>query len=123
MNSRVHDLGLIVAAAWLRSFGIGLLGVVLGVFLYREGFSSVAIGLVIATGLAGSAAATSLVTFRADRMGRRRTLCGLSVLTAIGAVPLILHSSLAVLVPIAFLAMLNGMGTDRSAAFALEQAV
>jgi len=114
---------LICAAACLRSFGIGLLGVVLGVFLYREGFSSTAIGLVIAAGLAGAAAATALVTFRADRLGRRATLVVLSLLTAAGIIPLIAHSGLALLLPMAFLGMLNGMGTDRSASFALAQAM
>jgi len=116
-------MALICAAACLRSFGIGLLGVVLGVFLYREGLSSTSIGLVIAAGLAGAAAATALVTFRADRIGRRASLVALSLLSAVGAIPLIAHSRLALLLPLAFVGMLNGMGTDRSASFALEQAV
>jgi MFS family permease len=123
MSSSFRNMALICAAAGLRSFGIGLLGVVLGVFLYREGFSSTAIGLVIAAGLAGAAAATALVTFRADRLGRRASLVGLALLTAIGAIPLIAHSGLALLLPVAFVGMLNGMGTDRSASYALEQAV
>ncbi len=123
MSPSVRNIALICAAACLRSFGIGLLGVVLGVFLYREGFSSTAIGAVIAAGLAGSAAGTALVTLRADRMGRRITLFALSLLTAVGVIPLIARSNLALLAPMAFLGMLNGMGTDRSAAFALEQAV
>lgn len=114
---------LICAAASLRSFCIGLLGVVLGVFLYREGFSSTAIGVVIAAGLAGAAAATAVVTLQADRLGRRKSLVVLSLLTAAGAIPLIAHSGFALLAPMAFLGMLNGMGTDRSASFALEQAV
>jgi MFS family permease len=118
-----RNLVLIFAAAWLRSFGVGLLGVVLGVFLYREGFSSSSIGLVIAVGLAGAVIATLLVTLRADRLGRRPVLCLLAALTALGVVPLIVHARLAVLLPLSFLGMLNGMGTDRSAAFALEQAV
>jgi MFS family permease len=121
--SSTRNMALICAAAWLRSFGIGLLGVVLGVFLYREGFSSTAIGVVIAAGLAGAAAATALVTLHADRLGRRRTLLVLSLLTAAGATPLIVHSRFALMAAMAFLGMLNGMGTDRSAAFALEQAV
>ncbi len=116
-------MGLICLAAWLRSFGIGLMGVVLGVFLYRRGFGSVAIGLVIAAGLAGSAAATVLATIKADRLGRRKTLFVLALLTALGALPLVFHSGLFLLAALAFLSMLNGMGTDRSAAFALEQAV
>ncbi|HEY6307634.1 MAG TPA: MFS transporter [Candidatus Angelobacter sp.] len=123
MTASSRNLVLICAAAWLRSFGTGLLGVVLGVFLYREGFSAVSIGLVIAAGLAGAAVGTVFVTLRADRLGRRSTLCLLATLSALGGLPLAFHAGLAVLLPISFLAMLNGMGTDRSAAFALEQAV
>jgi MFS family permease len=121
-RASLRNLSLIYIAAWLRSFGIGLLGVVLGVFLFREGYSSTAIGIVIAAGLAGSAAGTVFVTFRADRLGRRRTLCVLALLSAVGAVPLIFHFSLPAMLALAFLSMLNGMGTDRSPAFALEQA-
>jgi hypothetical protein len=51
------DLGLINAAGFLRSFGVGLMGVVLGIYLFRSGLSSTAIGLIIAIGLAGSASA------------------------------------------------------------------
>jgi len=123
MSFLARDVTLIYAAAWLRSFGIGFLGVVLGVFLYRQGFNSTAIGLVVAAGLAGAAAATAIVTLKADRIGRRKTLFVLSLLTAAGVFPLILGSAIAVLAPVAFFGMLNGMGTDRSAAFALEQAI
>jgi MFS family permease len=118
----VRDLVIIYIAAWMRSFGIGLLGVVLGVFLYREGYSSTAIGLVIAAGLAGAATGTVFITFKADHLGRRRTLFSLSLLTAVGSLPLIFHFGLSVMIVIAFVGMLNGMGTDRSPAFALEQA-
>ncbi|MGZ7093512.1 MAG: MFS transporter, partial [Candidatus Angelobacter sp.] len=118
----VRNIAIIYVAAWMRSFGIGLLGVVLGVFLYREGFSSTAIGLVIAAGLAGAATGTVFITFKADHLGRRRTLFSLSLLTAVGSLPLIFHFGLPAMIVIAFLGMLNGMGTDRSPAFALEQA-
>ena len=117
------DLGFIYGAAWLRSFGIGMLGVVLGVFLSRRGLSPAAIGAVLAAGLAGSAAGTIFVTFKGDHVGRRRTLVVLSLLAALGAVPLIWNLSLGLLVLIGFISMLNGMGTDRSPAYALEQAV
>src|SRR5215471_15298879 len=123
MSYSSRDMILIWMAAALRSFGIGLMGVVLGVFLYRVGFSSAAIGVVIAAGLAGAAAATAAVTLRADPLGRRNTLFLLALLTAAGAVPLLFHSPLAVVAPVAFVGMLNGMGTDRSPSFALEQAI
>jgi MFS family permease len=121
-RASIRNLSIIYFAAWLRSFGIGLLGVVLGVYLFREGHTSTAIGLVIAAGIAGSALGTVFITFWADRLGRRRTLFLLALLTAMGAVPLIFHFSLPALLAFAFVGMLNGMGTDRSPAFALEQA-
>lgn len=123
MKASSRNLGLIYLAAWQRSFGIGLLGVVLGVFLYREGLSSASIGLVIAAGLAGAATATTFIAFQADRLGRRKTLVVLSILTALGSLPLIFHWGMPALVAVAFVGMLNGMGTDRTASYALEQAV
>jgi predicted MFS family arabinose efflux permease len=97
--------------------------VVLGVFLSRRGFSPIAIGLILAVGLAGAASATMLVTFSGDRLGRRRTLFVLSLLAALGAAGLIWSFPLPVLIAVSYVSMLNGMGTDRSAAYALEQAV
>jgi MFS family permease len=117
------DLLLINAAAFLRSLGIGLTGVVLGLYLARSGFSTVEIGLIIGAGLAGAGASTILVTLRADHLGRRPTLVALSLLTAAGGVGLALAPNLPVLLLVAFFGMLNGMGTDRSASFALEQAM
>lgn len=122
-RSSLRNLLLIYAASWGRSFNIGLLGVVLGVYLSREGFSATTIGLVIAAGLAGMALGTLFVTFRADALGRRRTLIALSFLNALGAMPLIFHFGLAPLLTLAFLGMMNGMGSDRSPSFALEQAM
>ncbi|HEY6351666.1 MAG TPA: MFS transporter [Candidatus Angelobacter sp.] len=123
MKSSSRNLIVIYLAAWQRSFSIGLLGVVLGVFLYRQGLSAAKIGLVIAAGLAGAATATIFIAFRADHLGRRKTLVVLSLLTAIGSLPLIFHWGMPALAALAFLGMLNGMGTDRSASYALEQAV
>jgi len=117
------DLALINAAGFLRSFSTGLMGVVLGIYLFRSGLSSTAIGVIIAVGLAGSACATVLMTAAADRVGRKRLLVLLSALGAFGGVALALSRSLPVLATMAFIGMLNGTGTDRSAAFALDQAI
>src|SRR5215472_13604163 len=118
-----RNLLIIYAAAWLRSFNIGLMGVVLGVYLSREGFSAIAIGLVIAAGLAGSAAGTVFITFKADHLGRRRTLVMLAVLSSVGGLPLVFHLGLPGVLVLAFVGMINGMGSDRSPSFALEQAM
>jgi predicted MFS family arabinose efflux permease len=118
-----RDLTLINAAGLLRSFGVGLMGVVLGIYLFRSGLSSTAIGLIIAMGLAGSASATVLMTIAADRMGRKWFLVIFSLLSAVGGIALVLSPSLSVLAGMAFIGMLNGTGTDRSASFALDQAI
>src|SRR5205809_8039734 len=90
------DLLLINGAAFLRSLTIGLTGVVAGVYLSRVGFSPLKIGIVIGFG-AGAAASSVVVTLRADRLGRRRTLMILSFLTATGGLALALQPSLPIL--------------------------
>lgn len=121
--SNNRDRFLIYGAALLRSLGIGLLGVLLGIVLFRAGASSLRIGLVIATGIAGGAAATTVISFYGDMLGRRRALTVLSLLAALGGIGLALMPGFSILLAIAFAGMLNGTGTDRGAVFALEQAV
>jgi MFS family permease len=118
-----RDRFLIYGAALLRSLGVGLLGVLLGIVLFRAGASSLRIGLVIATGIAGGAAATTVVSFYGDMLGRRGTAMVLSLLAALGGIGLALTPRFSVMLAIAFVGMLNGTGTDRGAVFALEQAV
>jgi MFS family permease len=118
-----RDLALINAAGFLRSFGVGLMGVVLGIYLFRAGLTSLAIGLVIAVGLAGAALATALVSLLADRVGRRSFLLILSLLSGVAGLALAVSPSLPILAILAFIGMLNGTGTDRSAASALDQAI
>ena len=118
-----RDLALINVAGFLRSFGVGLMGVVLGIYLFRTGLTSTAIGLIIAAGLAGSASATVVMTIAADQNGRKWFLVILSLLSAVGGIALALTPSLPILATLAFIGMLNGTGTDRSAAFALDQAI
>lgn len=113
----------IYAVAFLRSASVGFVGVVLAIYLSENGLSVAATGLVIGVGLAGAAVATLIVSVGADRFGRRRTLMALGTLTAIGYAALALSTRIAVLAPLAFVGMLNGMGRDRGAAVALEQAI
>ncbi len=118
-----RDLLLLLSAAFLRSMGIGLTGVLLALYLAQAGLSAGAIGVVVAVGLGGSAAATLLVTLAADRLGRRTTLLGLALLAAAGGVVLAVATHLGVFLLAAFFGMLNGMGRDRGGAVALEQAM
>ena len=121
-HHQAWNLTFICGAAFLRSMSVGTLGVVLAIYLSRQGLSATWIGAVIAAGLAGSAAATAFISYRVDVLGRRRSLVLLAVLSAFGGIVLIFFPSAIALLALAFVTMLNGMGTDRSAAFAIEQA-
>jgi len=125
MSYARRDLAVIRTAAFLRSFGVGLLGVILGIYLFRTGRSSLTVGFVVGAGLAGSAAATAVMSFAADRLGRKRSLVVLSSLTAIGGLALAYSPAmpLFLFLALAFVGMLNGTGTDRSPSYAIEQAV
>jgi len=120
-----RDAALIAAAAFVRSTTIGVTGVTLAIHLAALGLTAAAVGVLIGAGLAGAATATLAQSVCADRIGRRRTLIALATLTALGfvAIALTRTSSLMTLAPIAFFGMLNGMGRDRGAAAALDQAI
>jgi MFS family permease len=120
---RNRAAALVYAAGFVRSAAVSLVGVTLAIHLAEVGFSTTQIGLLIGAGLAGSSLATVIVSLRGDRWGRRRMLVALAVLSATGYVALAAFSSAAILLPLAFVGMLNGMGRDRGAASALDQAI
>ena len=123
-NVRIErDALLIYAAGFVRSATVSLVGVTLAIHLAEVGFSTTQIGLLIGVGLAGSSLATLIVSLHCDAWGRRRVLIGLALLSAIGYLALAAGTSVAALVPLAFIGMLNGMGRDRGAASALDQAI
>jgi MFS family permease len=122
MASR-RDLFLIHSAAAIRAFGIGLLGVLLGVYLSRVGLDATRIGFLLATGLAGATVATGFIAVAGHRFPARRTLCILALLSSVGGLGLAFLPPLPALAALVFVGMVNGMGTDRSASFALEQAL
>ena len=123
MRAVERDAALIYAAGFFRSSTVGFAGVVLAIYLSQIGLTATAIGFVIGSGLAGAAVATVLVGVGGDVIGRRRTLIALGVLSAVGYVSLAASARMITLMPLAFVGMLNGMGRDRGAASALEQAI
>jgi MFS family permease len=123
-ESRVNrDIFLIDAAGFSRSFGVGFIGVLLGIYLSRLGYSSFLIGSIIGTGLAGTAFATVTVSLIGDRVGRRKSLFVLALMSMFAGLGLAYRPAWPLLASMAFIGMLNGTGTDRSALFALEQAM
>jgi len=120
---RSRDAALIYGAGLVRSTTVGLVGVVLAIYLSQIGLSAAAIGVIIGAGLSGAAVATGTAGLLADSFGRQRSLIAIALLSALGYVAFALSNHLTVLVAVAFVGMLNGMGRDRGAASALEQAI
>jgi MFS family permease len=118
-----RDALLICIAAFVRSAAVSLVGVTLAIHLSEVGLSITQIGLLIGLGLVGSSLATIIVSLHGDAWGRRRVLIALTMSSATGYLALGIFTDASILVPLAFVGMLNGMGRDRGAASALEQAV
>ena len=118
-----RDRSLLYAAAFARSTGVGMSGVLVGLYAAELGLSAPGVGAVISAGLLGVALGTLAVTLYAERLGRTRCLGALAVLAAIGTAGFALAPSAWMLAPAAALGMVNGMGRDRGAAFSLEQAL
>jgi MFS family permease len=117
----VHRL--LYAAAGLRSFTTGLVGVLLGLYLAELGLGAATLGFVVGAGLAGNAAGTAVVALFAERWGRRTTLLVASVLGTAGLAATALVSGAGPLALAGFLGMVNGMGRDRGAAQTVEQSL
>jgi MFS family permease len=109
-------------AVLARSLATGMIGVLLGVHLAALELSGAAVGAIIGAGLSGATVATTVATFWADRIGHRRLLVAVTLLTVLGACLLALSRSPWALGVAAFVGMVNGMGRDRGAALVVEQA-
>jgi len=119
----MSDRRVLYVTAFVRALATGMIGVLLGFYLSALHLDAPSIGLVVGAGLSGAAVATLLVTRAADRIGRRRTLVTLAALSAVGGLALLFTQHVGALAAAAFIGMVNGMGRDRGAALALEQAV
>ena len=117
-----RDRGILYAAAFLRALATGMAGIMLGIYLARLGLTPQRIGFVITAGLSGAALATLIATVGGDRLGFKRFLFALAALGAVGGAAVAASSHAMTIALAAFVGMLNGMGRDRGAALALEQA-
>lgn len=117
------DRSLILASAGLRATAVGLSGVILAFHLASLGFDVWAIGLATSLGLAGCAIGTVVMTFAADRLGRRASLVGLAFLMGVGGLVLALNTQASAILVSMVVGMVNGMGRDRGAGLTVEQAM
>jgi MFS family permease len=72
----------ITAMRGLRQLAYGMMAVILGIALTRQGLSPTAVGLLISVSLAGDLLGTLVIGRWADLWGRRRTLVALALLMA-----------------------------------------
>lgn len=83
---------LLMVAKGLRTFGLGLLSVILGLYLEALGLSPGSVGLIFTAALLGSALLTAIFSTQADRLGRRRILlAGTMLMVTSGIVFAITH--------------------------------
>jgi sugar phosphate permease len=119
----VDDRRLLYAAVGARALSIGCLGVVLAFHLADRGFDPADVGHVVAAGLIGTGIATAFVPFVAHRAGPRRTLVGLTLLSAAGIVAVASPLGIPASIAAALFGMLNGAGRDRGPLQAIEHAL
>jgi len=117
------DRWLLYVTGFVRALAVGMTGVVVGLYLAARGLDPAWIGAVVSAGLAGAALASLGITLGGERLGRRRTLIALTVLTGLGGLLFVRFSGPWAIALAAFLGMLNGMGRDRGAAAVVEQAI
>jgi len=107
----------------VRSATTAATAILVGLHLSRVGLAPAEIGAVVSAGLWGGAFATAVAAFFGERIGRRRMLALLALLAAAGIAAVAVVDDVAVLVAAAFFGIVNGMGRDRGAQLAVEQAV
>ena len=123
MFKRVSDNVLIYAASFLRSVSIGMIAVLMAIYLMKVGFTKTEVGIVVSIGLIGSALGNLFVTFFGDKLGRRKILIAYAILSAAGALSVIISPNFYTILISAFFGMINARGKDRGVALVIESAI
>ena len=105
-----RDGKIIILARSVRTFAQGSIAVLFAVYLDLLGFSLTQIGVFFSFGVAGAALFAFLVSLIAEKVGRRRLMVGLTLMTAAAAVVLVVTDDVVVLTAFAFLGYLSGVG-------------
>jgi len=90
-----RDIKLIVFSRGIRAFAFSYLNIVFAIYLGRIGYSTVIIGLVLSVSYISGALLTAVWGFASDRIGRKKVLIILAILTILSNTILVLTSHLA----------------------------
>src|SRR5947209_17903752 len=123
MRERRRSTRLILVMRGLRSLAYGLLAVILGVVLADEGFSLVAIGVLITVSLLGDMVGTYVISLVADTWGRRRRLALLALVMAATGVVFGLVTSYPALLVAAFFGTLGTTASETAPFLPIDQAM
>ncbi|MGH2500796.1 MAG: MFS transporter [Candidatus Limnocylindria bacterium] len=113
----------LLVARTLRTFAYGYLAVVLALYLAGLGYDPVAIGVVLAAAIAGSAAMTIVWTLLADRVGRRRTMVAMALLMVAGGLLFAHGGAYWILLLGAFTGTISATSSEVGAFLTVEQAI
>lgn len=116
------QIALLFATRGLRMFAYGLTSVVLVLHLAAAGIPQSRIGLLLSLTLLGDTAISLLLTTRADRWGRRRTLLVGAVLMLVAAAAFAASTSFLLLLLAATVGVLSPSGNEVGPFLAVEQA-
>ncbi|HXY98355.1 MAG TPA: MFS transporter [Stellaceae bacterium] len=117
------EVRLLLIGRGLRAFGDGFVSLLLPVYLEMLGFDAFHVGILTTATLAGSAALTLLVGFRAERHGVQRLLIGATLLMIGTGIGFTLETRFWPLVLIGFIGTLNPSSGDVSLFLPLEHAL
>jgi len=110
VNQLSRDARIIIIARSLTTFAHGFLAVLLGIYLAEIGFTLLQVGAFFSVGVAGGAVFASFVGVLADKIGRRKLLITFTLLTATTVLLFLWVEQPFLLMIIAFLGNLNGVG-------------
>src|SRR5881398_166036 len=120
-SERRRSTQFILVLRGLRSLAYGFLAIILGVVLAGEGFSPVAIDVLITVSLVGDMVGTYVIGLVTDTWGRRRTLALLSLLMAGTGVIFGLVTSYPVLLVAAFFGTLGTSASETAPFLPIDQ--
>lgn len=117
-----RDGALLFLTRFLRLFAYGALSVVLVFYLVSLGLTEAQVGLLLTLTLAGDIAISLLLTTRADRMGRRRTLIVGAILMAGAGVAFASTRNLLFLIVAGTIGVISPSGHEVGPFLSIEQA-
>ncbi|MBZ5586952.1 MAG: MFS transporter [Acidobacteriia bacterium] len=122
LRSLPGDGRALFATRVVRLFAYGFLSVVLVLYLVAAGLSEARVGLLLTLTLLGDTTISLLLTTRADRWGRRRTLLVGAALMLLAGVTFALTHSYALLLVAATVGVISPSGNEVGPFLAVEQA-